>query len=120
MTGAIEVVEVRDDEQRFEAVLDLASSVLGQDRYLIREYEHALESRIVAAFVEPSCVGFLRLLIQVIGSEEGRTAIVYDGAPSQKGSSRPSVWILLAGGSASARRCRTMRSTTPGPLGATR
>jgi GNAT superfamily N-acetyltransferase len=33
----------------------------------------------------PSCVGFLRFLVQVIGSEEGRPPVLRDGAPLTEG-----------------------------------
>ena len=41
--------------------------------------------RSLAAFQGARCVGFLRYLIQVIGAEEGRPAVTYNGAVLKEG-----------------------------------
>lgn len=80
-SDAVEVVDIRLGDQRFEAVTRLAASVLAQDRYLTREYPHAIESHVLGAFHGETSLGFLRLLIQVIGAEEGRPPVLHDGVP---------------------------------------
>lgn len=77
----MDIVHVGPGDERFAAVTSLAASVLEQDRYLTREYRHAIESYVLGAFHGDAAVGFLRLLIQVIGAAEGRPAIHHDGAP---------------------------------------
>ena len=39
----------------------------------------------LGAFDGSRCVGFLRYLIQVIGAEEGRPAVMHNGAPLREG-----------------------------------
>lgn len=81
----VEVIDVHPAEERFKTVLSLAASVLSQDRYLSRDHPHAIESHVLAAFDGALCVGFLRFLVQVIGSEEGRPPVLRDGAPLTEG-----------------------------------
>ena len=61
------------------------SSILEQDRYLVRNYSHAVASCVLAAFEGDACLGFLRFLIQVIGSEEGRPPVLRGGSPLTEG-----------------------------------
>lgn len=75
----VEIEFLAPNGPRLVEVGKLASSVLDQDRYLSRNHPHSLESHILAAFVHGRVVGFLRLLIQVVGSEEGRTPIDHHG-----------------------------------------
>lgn len=42
------------------------------------------------AFHGTRCAGFLRYLIQVLGAETGRPAVICDGIPLKKATSRPS------------------------------
>ena len=88
MTGSFDtfaVVEVAPSEDRFEAVADLATSILDQGRYLTRHYPHAIESHLLATFEGDACVGFLRFLVQVIGAAEGRPPVSRDGVPLKEG-----------------------------------
>jgi GNAT superfamily N-acetyltransferase len=75
----VEVVDVRPGDRGFEAVARLAASVLEQDRYLTREYPHAIESHVLGAFRDDTPVGFLRFLVQVIGAEEDRSPVLHKG-----------------------------------------
>jgi GNAT superfamily N-acetyltransferase len=81
----LQIRDIGSDDDRFDAVLRLASSILEQDRYLVRDYPHALESHVLAAFFRDACAGFLRLLVQVIGSEEGRPPVLHQGTPLTEG-----------------------------------
>lgn len=88
MPGSVErfaVVDVAPSEARFKPVSDLAASILNQDRYLRRDYPHAIESHLFAVFEDDVCLGFLRFLVQVIGAEEGRPPVLRDGAPLKEG-----------------------------------
>jgi ribosomal protein S18 acetylase RimI-like enzyme len=70
---------------RFERVLALAAQVLAQDRHLTSDFPAVQESYVLGAFDGSRCVGFLRYLIQVIGAEEGRPAVMHNGAPLREG-----------------------------------
>lgn len=79
------IVDVRPGDDRFAAVMSLAASILDQDRYLIQPFPHAAESYVLGAFHDDLPMGFLRLLIQVIGSEEGRPPVISKGVPLIEG-----------------------------------
>jgi len=79
-----EIRVVPESSDLFEAVLSLASS-LDQARYLAREYRHCLNRILLAALDEQRVAGFLLLLIQVIGSDEGRPPITVGDAPLLEG-----------------------------------
>lgn len=81
----VRVVEVQPGTAQFEQVLILAALVLAQDRYLASRIPHALESHVLAAFDGTRCVGFLRYLVQVIGAEEGRPAVMHNDKPLLEG-----------------------------------
>jgi len=59
--------------------------VLAQDRYLVSRIPHALESHVLAGFDGTQCAGFLRYLVQVIGAEEGRPAVMHHDEPLLEG-----------------------------------
>lgn len=80
LNSGVEIDFLLPKDSRLLEVGNLASSVLDQDRYLWQDHPHSLESHIVAAFVHGRAVGFLRFLVQVVGSEEGRTPIEQNGA----------------------------------------
>jgi GNAT superfamily N-acetyltransferase len=82
---SIEVCEVVPGTSRFEAVRTLAARLLGQDRYLQSVLPAALESHVLGAFAGPSCAGFLRYVIQVIGVEAGRPPVLRSGVPLTEG-----------------------------------
>ena len=78
---AVDIIDVLPGDHRFEAVVALAASVLEQDRYVVRQHPHATESHVLAAFDGDECLGFLRFLVQVIGTEESRPPVVHHGVP---------------------------------------
>jgi GNAT superfamily N-acetyltransferase len=82
---SIQVAEVLPGTEGFEAVLELAARVLAQDRYLTPVFPAADESHVLGAFWGARCVGFLRYLIQVIGADEGRPAVRYNGVALREG-----------------------------------
>ena len=81
----VQVLEVQPGTAHFEQVLILAARVLAQDRYLASRIPHALESHVLAAFDGTRCAGFLRYLVQVIGAEEGRPAVMHNDEPLLEG-----------------------------------
>jgi hypothetical protein len=81
----VQVCEVRSGTKDFEQVLTLAARVQAQDRYLASRFPHAQESHVLGAFDGTRCAGFLRYLIQVIGAEAGRPAVIHDGEPLREG-----------------------------------
>ena len=122
----VQVLEARPGTAHFEQVLILAARVLAQDRSLASRIPHALESHVLAAFDGTRCTGFLRYLVQVIGAEEGRPAVIHDGEPLLEGyveafgvdPHRRRRGIGTALQQDAARRCRTagcyqMRSRSP-------
>lgn len=66
---------VQHEGPRFAELQRLANQVLGQDRYIAREYPLATETLLFGAFDVHRCVGFLLLLIQVVGSDAGRPPV---------------------------------------------
>jgi GNAT superfamily N-acetyltransferase len=66
-------------------VLALAARVLAQERYLTWHFPDALESHVLGAYYGTRCVGFLRFLIQVLGAEAGRPAVIYNGESLKEG-----------------------------------
>jgi len=81
----VRVREVQPGTADFEVVLALAARVLAQDRYLTSSVPDARESHVLCAFDGTRCAGFLRYLIQVIGPEAGRPAVLHHGAPLTEG-----------------------------------
>lgn len=81
----VQVREVQPGTAGFEQVLILAARVLAQDRYLTSRFPHAQESHVLGAFDGTRCVGFLRYLIQAIGAEAGRPAVMHHGEPLREG-----------------------------------
>jgi GNAT superfamily N-acetyltransferase len=81
----VQVTEVQPGTARFDSVLALAARVLAQDRHLTSGFLAAQESHVLGAFDGSRCVGFLRYLIQVIGAEEGRPAVMHNSAPLTEG-----------------------------------
>jgi GNAT superfamily N-acetyltransferase len=79
------VAEVRPGTARFDDVLELASRVLAQHRDLTSVFPAAQETHVLAAFQGARCAGFLRYLVQVIGAQEGRPAVTYNGAVLKEG-----------------------------------
>jgi GNAT superfamily N-acetyltransferase len=122
----VQVREVQQGTAGFEQVLTVAARVLAQDRYLTSRLPHAQESHVLGAFEGTRCIGFLRYLIQVIGTEAGRPAVMHNGEPLREGyveafgvdplQRRRGIGTALQ--QYAARRCRTagcyqMRSRSP-------
>lgn len=82
---AVDVVDLLPGDGRLDDVLRLAASVLAQDRYLVSPAPLAVESHVFGAFHGGAAVGFLRLLVQVIGVTEGRPPVVHAGAALTEG-----------------------------------
>ncbi len=82
MSDRIEVIDVTSS--RGASVLALAEQ-LGQRQYLERHYDHAREQHVFAHIDDNRVDGFLLLLVQVIGNEEGRSPILRDGQPLIEG-----------------------------------
>jgi GNAT superfamily N-acetyltransferase len=81
----VQVKDVQAGTADFEQVLALAAQVLAQDRYLVSSVPGVQESRVLGAFAGTRCAGFLRYLVQVIGAEAGRSAVMHNGEPLREG-----------------------------------
>jgi ribosomal protein S18 acetylase RimI-like enzyme len=79
-----EIRVVAESSPPFADVISVAVS-LDQAKYLTRDYRHCLQKIVLGAFDDQQVVGFLVLLIQVIGSEEGRPPIMVGGEPLLEG-----------------------------------
>jgi len=80
-----EIVEVAPTDARFNEVVQLATTILDQGRYLIQQPDDNQESHIVAAFAENRCVGFLRFVVQTIGEDVGRPPVLHNGSALREG-----------------------------------
>jgi hypothetical protein len=117
------VVEVKPGTAEFDSVLGLAAEVQSQDRHLVSDFPAAKESHILRAFSGSRCVGFLRYLIQVIGIEEGRPAVMHNGVPLTEDfvvTSRRSASIPSCAVAVSEPRSRSARRGSAGTRGAIR
>jgi hypothetical protein len=81
----VQVRGVQPGRAGFELMLALAARVLAQDRYLTWHFPDALDSHVLGAYYGTRCVGFLRFLIQVLGAEAGRPAVIYNGESLKEG-----------------------------------
>jgi GNAT superfamily N-acetyltransferase len=79
-----EIVEVREGTEAYRDLFAVAVQI-DQSRYVPVRETHIEESILLGAFIDDHCVGFLRLLIQVIGSDEGRIPITDAGKPLREG-----------------------------------
>lgn len=75
---------VQSASPKFDALLATAET-LQQAKYIVRIFSHAEQSVLFGAFQNGECLGFLRVLVQVIGSEEGRTSITSAGSVLREG-----------------------------------
>jgi GNAT superfamily N-acetyltransferase len=83
--NGLEVAEVIQGTELFEAVLLLADRVLEQRRHITSSMQTAREDHVLGVFDGDRCVGFLRFLVQVIGAEERRPPVLVDGLPLTEG-----------------------------------
>ena len=79
------MIEVVSGTEQFEAVLNLADDVLDQRRYIVSVIDTASENYVLGVFDGNRCLGFLRFYVQVVGSEEGRPPVMFDGSPVTEG-----------------------------------
>lgn len=68
------ITEVSENTADYESLLGTAKN-LNQAKYIAYEKPHHLESILLGAYDHQECVGFLRIIIQIIGNEEGTTPI---------------------------------------------
>lgn len=80
----VEIVQVHEGTDAYRALFDVATQI-DQSRYVPIKETHIEESILLGAFVDNRCVGFLRVLIQIIGSDEGRPPITHAGKPLREG-----------------------------------
>lgn len=80
----VDIVEVRENTDAYRDLLAVAVQI-DQARYVPVKETHIQESLLLGAFVEYECVGFLRVLVQIIGSDEGRPPIKDAGEPLREG-----------------------------------
>lgn len=80
----VEIVEVHEGTEAYRNLFAVAVQ-LEQSRYVPARETHIEESILLGAFAEDQCVGFLRLLIQIIGSDEGSPPITHGGEPLREG-----------------------------------
>ena len=81
----VEVVEVQDDSTPTYAELLNIAGHLNQAKYIAVREHHIDESILLGAVFHKRCIGFLRVVIQVIGSEHGRSPIIRAGQPLREG-----------------------------------
>jgi GNAT superfamily N-acetyltransferase len=79
-----EIREVAEGTEAFGALLRSAAAS-GQAEYVTVRSSHHQASILLGAFAAGECAGFLRLLVQLIGSDEGRPPILRDGTPLREG-----------------------------------
>lgn len=77
-------VEVQAGSRAYHALLHVADQ-RDQARYIAVHAPHIDESPLLGAFAAEQCVGFLRLVIQVLGREYARTPIVVADEALQEG-----------------------------------
>ena len=70
----IVIKEARENTAYYRALLSTAEA-LNQTKYIAFKKPHHLESILLGAFANQQCVGFLRMIIQIIGNQEGCTPI---------------------------------------------
>jgi ribosomal protein S18 acetylase RimI-like enzyme len=80
----ITFVAVQLDTRAYHDLVQAADH-LAQARYIAAPAPHSDESLLLGAFGDEQCVGFLRLLIQVLGREYARPPIVVAGKPLREG-----------------------------------
>lgn len=80
----VTIVEVGEQTAAYDQLFALAGR-LGQAKYIPVREQHIQESILLGAFIDDRCVGFLRFVIQIIGSDQGRPPIEMDGRPLIEG-----------------------------------
>ena len=80
----VTIIEVEEQSTAYDDLLQLAGQ-LAQARYIPVQEAHIDEAILLGAFVGQRCVGFLRLLIQVIGRDRGRPPLTHAGQLLREG-----------------------------------
>lgn len=80
----VAIVDVQEHTTAYRDLLRVADQ-LAQARYIPVREAHIDESILLGAFVAERCVGFLRCVIQVIGSDCGRPPIIHAGRVLREG-----------------------------------
>ncbi|HEY0736867.1 MAG TPA: GNAT family N-acetyltransferase [Herpetosiphonaceae bacterium] len=80
----VSLIEVQANTRAYDDLLRVAEQ-LDQARYIAVHEPHIDESLLLGALVDERCVGFLRLVIQVIGREHQRSPIIVAGAALREG-----------------------------------
>jgi GNAT superfamily N-acetyltransferase len=80
----VSLAEVQVSTPAYDDLLRVAGQ-LDQARYIAVHAPHIDESLLLGAFVDGQWVGFLRLVIQVLGREHGRSPIVVAGEALREG-----------------------------------
>jgi GNAT superfamily N-acetyltransferase len=78
------IVEVEEHSVAYAELFQVAEQ-LNQAKYIPVRETHIDESLLLGAFDGDACIGFLRCVIQVIGSDRGRTPIQRAGQPLREG-----------------------------------
>lgn len=68
------IAESSENSADYNSLLVTAEK-LNQVKYIAYQKPHHLESILLGAYDHQECVGFLRVIVQVIGNEEGTTPI---------------------------------------------
>ena len=80
----MQLIEVQHDTVAYNDLIAVAEQ-LGQAKYIVAPMNYADESVLIGAYVDGLCVGFLRLLIEIIGSDAGRPPIMHAGSALVEG-----------------------------------
>ena len=80
----VAIFEVPEHSSAYDDLLHLADQ-LTQAKYIPVQETHIDESIVLGAFVSQRCMGFLRLLIQVIGRDRGRPPLTHAGQLLREG-----------------------------------
>lgn len=80
----VAISEVEQHTPAYAALLVLGEQ-LNQATYLAAREPYIERSVLLGAFHQQQCLGLLRLVLQVIGSEHSRTPIVVAGRPLREG-----------------------------------
>jgi GNAT superfamily N-acetyltransferase len=81
---AIQIIQIAPDAEAFPAFLQ-ATDTLNQTKYIHLDQDYYEDSILITACDNATCVGFLRLVIQIIGRDQGRPPIYRDGIPLREG-----------------------------------
>lgn len=81
---AIQILTITAPTDKYDELLVTAGR-LDQAKYISVVRDHYETWTLLGAFDAHQCVGFLRFVIQILGTEEGRTPIVQNDRPLREG-----------------------------------